>query len=84
MQALFAYNRTQQIGRERELTALQQLAWLPKAFNAQVLTVLNTLFYDHAGYTVRVETLRSLWHELLKSPLARFFRTPVRYVGRLR
>jgi predicted nucleotidyltransferase len=65
VQALFAYNRTWRTWRDREMTALLQLPWLPKDFNDHVLTALNAPSHDHAGYRARVETLRYLFHEIL-------------------
>jgi hypothetical protein len=57
VQMLFAYNRTWQTWRDREMTALSQLLWLPKDFNDHVLTALNAPSHDHAGYCARVKTL---------------------------
>jgi hypothetical protein len=70
VQVLFAYNRTWRIWKDREMTTLLQLAWLPKDFNHHVLTALNAPSHDHAGYRARVETLRYLFHEILNKLIA--------------
>jgi Nucleotidyltransferase domain len=65
VQMLFAYNRTWQTWRDREMTVLLQLPWLPKDFNDHVLIALNAPSHDHAGYCARVKTLRYLFDEIL-------------------
>ncbi len=65
VQALFAYNRRWRIWRNRELSYLLKLPWLPPAFETRVLTALNAPAHDFAGYAVRFAELRTLFDELL-------------------
>jgi hypothetical protein len=70
VQALFAYNRTWRIWKDREMTAFLKLPWLPESFNHHLLTALNAPSHDYAGYRLRVETLRYLFHEILDRLIA--------------
>lgn len=62
--ALFAYNRQWRIWRNREMSALLNLAWLPAGFDARVLVAANAPSLDFAGYLARVEALHSLFADL--------------------
>lgn len=48
VQALFAYNRQWRPWRNREMTALLHLDWLPENFESRVLTALNAPSPDFA------------------------------------
>ncbi len=65
VQALFAYNRRWRPWRNREMSYLQQLPWLPAHFAALVLPVSNAPGLDRAGYDARVEVLRGLFNDFL-------------------
>jgi len=65
VQALFAYNRRWRPWRNREMSYLEQLPWLPTHFAARVLPAGNAPGLDRAGYDARVEVLRALFHDLL-------------------
>jgi len=65
VQALFAYNRRWRPWRNREMSYLQQLPWLPAHFAARVLPAGNAPSLDEAGYDARVEVLRGLFNDLL-------------------
>jgi predicted nucleotidyltransferase len=64
VQALFAYNRRWRPWRNREMSSLLALSWLPEGFGDRVLDALNAPAPDHAGYLARVEALRALFQEL--------------------
>lgn len=66
VQALFAYNRTWRTWRNREMTALLQLQWLPTNFEQRVLTALNAPAHDKTGYLARATTLQALFAEFLQ------------------
>lgn len=65
VQALFAYNRCWRIWRNREMSALLGLPWLPEQFEQRVLTAANTPGLDYLGYMSRVEKLQALFNEIL-------------------
>ena len=65
VQALFAYNRRWRPWRNREMTYLLELPWLPPHFAARVLPACGAPSLDQAGYDARVEILRGLFNELL-------------------
>ncbi len=65
VQALFAYNRRWRIWRNREMSYLLRLPWLPPKFDERVLTALNAPAHDFAGYTRRFAELRTLFDDLL-------------------
>jgi predicted nucleotidyltransferase len=58
---LFAYNRRWRPWRNREMTALLSLPWVPAGFRVQALAALNAPSHDFAGYQARVTLLRSLF-----------------------
>jgi hypothetical protein len=64
-QALFALNRRWRPWRNREMSYLLALPWLPEAFSERVLPALSAPALDHGGYMLRVETLRRLFDDLL-------------------
>lgn len=65
VQALFAYNRCWRPWRNREMSSLLVLPWLPKGFADYVLTALNAPSPDHAGYLTRADILRTLFQDLI-------------------
>jgi predicted nucleotidyltransferase len=65
VQALFAYNESWRIWRNREMTALLQLPWLPKKLDSHLLTALSAPAHDHAGFSERAETLGQIFREIL-------------------
>jgi hypothetical protein len=69
-QALFAYNRHWRPWRNREMSALLGLPWLPEQFAERVLGALNAWSADYAGYIGRVESLRGLFRELIDRLIA--------------
>jgi predicted nucleotidyltransferase len=64
VQALFAYNRRWRHWRDREMSALLALPWLPEDFPNRVPMALSIGSQDYAGYMNRVEVLRSLFQDL--------------------
>jgi hypothetical protein len=64
VQALFAYNRRWRPWRNREMSSLLALPWLPEDFTDRVLGALSTLSLDYAGYLTRVDNLRGLFQDL--------------------
>jgi hypothetical protein len=69
-QALFAYNRRWRPWRNREMTSLLELPWLPAAFADRVITAANAPDLGYDGYASRAEILRALFHELLDQVVA--------------
>jgi hypothetical protein len=65
VQALFAYNRRWRPWRNREMTALLRLPWLPADFTARVPIALNAPSLDVTGYWARAETLRGLFDDIV-------------------
>jgi hypothetical protein len=64
VQALFAYNRRWRPWRNREMTSLLALPWLPEDFANRVPVAWSISSQDYAGYMNRVEVLRSLFQDL--------------------
>lgn len=63
---LFAYNRRWQPWRNREMTYLLALPWLPKNFEPRMLMAANVSSLDYAGYMARVAALRDLFDALVQ------------------
>ena len=70
VQALFAYNRHWRPWRNREMSYLLQLPWLPLHFAALALPACSAPSLDQAGYDARVEVLRGLFNDLLTELVA--------------
>lgn len=68
--ALFAYNWRWRIWRNREMSYLLQLPWLPAQFADRVLIAANAPGLDYAGYLQRVAALRSLFADLQQQLIA--------------
>ena len=64
VQALFAYNRRWRPWRNREMSSLLALPWLPVGFANRVLGASSTLSLDYAGYLSRVDSLCGLFQDL--------------------
>lgn len=64
VQALFAYNRRWRAWRNREMTALLELPWLPAGFAARLSDAALAPSADYAGYERRVAALRGLFDDL--------------------
>lgn len=65
VQALFAYNQCWRGWRNREMSYLLRLSWLPDKFEERVLIAQNAPSLDVTGYTTRFQLLRTLLDELL-------------------
>ena len=70
VQALFAYNCRWRPWRNREISSLLTVPWLPQDFEERVLGALNTPSPDYAGYMARVDNLRSLFQDLTRRLVA--------------
>lgn len=71
VQALFAYNRRWRPWRNREMSALLSLPWLPPEFERRVLPALGVpSAAGWEGYLARVELLQGLFHDLLAQLIA--------------
>ena len=64
VQALFAYNRCWRPWRNREMSSLLALPWLPENFAARVPAALGISSLDYAGYMGRVDCLRGLFLDI--------------------
>jgi Nucleotidyltransferase domain len=64
VQALFAYNRRWRPWRNREMSYLLDLPWLPEDFPNRIIGALSITSRDYAGYMNRVEILRNLFQDL--------------------
>jgi hypothetical protein len=64
VQALFAYNRRWRPWRNREMSSLLRLPWLPPGSADRILTALNAPALDYTGYLARVDTLRTMFDAL--------------------
>lgn len=69
-QALFAYNRRWRPWRNREMSYLLALPWLPAHFGGRALLACNPPALDRDGYDARVVVLRELFDDLLTQLLA--------------
>jgi hypothetical protein len=69
-QALFAYNRRWRPWRNREMSSLLTLPWLPNDFADRVLGASSTSSQNLVGYLARVESLRDLFQELIDRLIA--------------
>lgn len=65
VRALFAYNRRWRIWRDREMSALLQLPWLPGDFDQHIMTAAISTGHDRTAYLVRAEALRHLFTQLV-------------------
>jgi hypothetical protein len=70
VQALFAYNRRWRPWRDREMSSLLALPWLPEGFVDRIQVVAATSSLDLNGYLRRVAGLRGLFGDLIARLLA--------------
>ncbi len=68
--ALFALNGRWRVWRNRQMSTLLNLPWLPENFAERVVCAANAPSLDYAGYLVRHQTLKSLFQELLEQLIA--------------
>lgn len=68
--ALFAYNRTWRIWRNREMSTLLQLPWVPAGFHDLIMDAANAPVHDHAAYIRRASVLRHIFDQLLQRLVA--------------
>ncbi|MBN2499784.1 MAG: nucleotidyltransferase domain-containing protein [Anaerolineales bacterium] len=64
VQALFALNRRWLPWRNRQMSALLQLPWLPQGFSERVQSAVQARSFDKSGYDQRVAALRSLFADV--------------------
>lgn len=65
VQALFTYNRRWRPWRNREMSSLLTLPWLPNDFADRALEASSISSQDLVGYLTRIGSLRSLFQELI-------------------
>jgi predicted nucleotidyltransferase len=70
VQALFAYNCRWRHWRNREMSAILALPWLPEDFSNRALTALGIGSPDDAGYMNRVGVLTGLFQDLTQHLVA--------------
>jgi len=68
--ALFALNRTWRPWRNREMSTLLALDWLPAEIDERLLLALNAPGLDRAGYDHRVTAIRGLMSEIIAQLVA--------------
>jgi len=61
---LLAYNRRWRLWRNRQMSGLLQLPWLPSGLADEILLVANAPTLDYAGYMARVEKLTTYFEAL--------------------
>ncbi len=64
VQGLFAYNRQWRPWRNREMSSLLELPWLPDGFADRIMEASNTSSNHYAAYSTRVDSLISLSEDL--------------------
>lgn len=64
VQALFAYNRCWRPWRNREMTSLLALSWLPENFASRIPAALGISNLDYIGYMSRVKCLQALFLDI--------------------
>ena len=65
VQLLFALNRRWRPWRNREMSHLLRLPWLPKDFEMRALTAMNALSNTREGFTARVIAIRAMFDDVL-------------------
>jgi predicted nucleotidyltransferase len=65
VQALFAYNRRWRPWRNREMSYLLGLPWLPEHLADRILTASNAPSLGYAGYAARVDALQALFRDVV-------------------
>jgi hypothetical protein len=64
VQALFAYNRCWRPWRNREMSSLLALSWLPENFATRIPAALGISSLDYIGYMSRVNCLQGLFLDI--------------------
>lgn len=64
-QALFAYNMRWRPWRNREMSSLLALPWLPNIFADQIIEFMNPGASNYDGYLSRVQVMRSCFQAIL-------------------
>lgn len=64
VQALFAYNRCWRPWRNREMSSLLALSWLPENFATRIPAALGISSLDYNGYMSRVNCLQGLFLDI--------------------
>jgi hypothetical protein len=67
---LFAYNRRWRTWRNRQMSGLLQLSWLPAGLADDILHTANAPRLDYAGYLVRVEKLTAYFEAFQRQLIA--------------
>ena len=67
---LFAYNRRWRIWRDRQMSRLLQLPWLPEGLADDILLVANAPSLDQSGYLARVEKLTAYFEAFQQQLIA--------------
>ena len=67
---LFAYNRRWRIWRNRQMSGLFQLPWLPDGLKDDILLLANAPALDHPGYLARVEKLTAYFEAFQQQLIA--------------
>jgi predicted nucleotidyltransferase len=67
---LFAYNRRWRIWRNRQMSGLLQLPWLPAGLADDILLLANAPSLDHVGYLARVEKLTAYFEAFQQQLIA--------------
>ncbi|MAT98913.1 MAG: hypothetical protein CL608_17350 [Anaerolineaceae bacterium] len=67
---LFAYNRRWRIWRNRQMSGLLQLPWLPDGLASDILLVANAPSLNHEGYQARVDKLTFYFEAFQKQLIA--------------
>ena len=67
---LFAYNRRWRIWRNRQMSGLLQLPWLPQGFADEILLVANAQSLDYAGYMTRADKLTAYFEAFQQQLIA--------------
>ncbi len=67
---LFAYNGRWRVWRDRQMSSLLQLPWLPEGLADEILLVANASSLDYVGYMARVEKLTAYFEALQQQLIA--------------
>lgn len=65
VQALFAYNSRWRPWRNREMSSLLAMPWLPEGFADRILVLMNAPVSDYTGYLAQVDVLRGLFRSIV-------------------
>ena len=65
VQALFAYNSRWRPWRNREMSSLLAMPWLPEGFADRILVLMNAPASNYDGYLTQVDVLRGLFRSIV-------------------